>query len=70
MEYGPEGQSQLDRAAMLEVCADGVGVEDQPYLADPNEVSDDDFIGALFGALLNNGVEDPETYLRDKGILE
>jgi hypothetical protein len=74
-ETRPEGPSQEERepteptvAQLVEACR---GILSEEALVDLAEIeSFDDALGFAFTALIESGVEDPETFLKEKGILE
>ena len=70
MEGQPRGEQFPTRQEILARCIEGLTKDDIEYLADEEQVPDEVFVDGLYGSLLLNGLEDPEAFLRDKGILE
>ena len=64
-ETAPEEGPTVEQLAAA--CGEVLSEDDCAELA---SMSTDEAVGYAFTLLLENGVEDPEQYLRDKGILE
>lgn len=68
MEQGPEEISTEPTVSELsQACSELLSEED---LADLAEMPMDEALGYAFTLLLESGVDDPEGYLAEKGILQ
>jgi hypothetical protein len=68
MELGPEEIDNKPAVSELsQACSEILSEED---LAELSEMPMDEALGYAFTLLLESGVDDPEGYLKEKGVLQ
>lgn len=68
-DVSPEsnGSSEPTVEELIEAASECLSEDDRLFMT---EMPFEEALGYVYGALLENGVEDPESYLQGKGILE